>query len=63
MWNFLKICLSDEIYILKQNQEEEFPLVMHPARGSVNSVDFALCSRFCLSKEVLLAAIFKEAAM
>ena len=35
----------------------------HPAGGSVDSVNFAPCSKFCLLEEVLLAAIFKGTAM
>ena len=35
----------------------------HSARGSLDSVDFAPCSKFCLLKEVLPAAIFKGTAM
>ena len=35
----------------------------HPAGGSVDSVDFAPCSKFCLLGELLLAAIFKGTSM
>ena len=46
-----------------QGSKLEKSIPTHPAGGSVDSVDFAPCSKFCLLGELLPAAIFKGTSM